>query len=82
MVGGTAGAAIYEGLRHLHEFQAGTTMVVIVCDAGEKYLDTIFDTDWLQKNHLYSEVMERQVSRMLRAYGDSRAIANSFEVAG
>ncbi|WP_246816263.1 MULTISPECIES: PLP-dependent cysteine synthase family protein [unclassified Corynebacterium] len=82
MVGGTAGAAIYEGLRHLHEFQAGTTMVVIVCDAGEKYLDTIFDTDWLQKNHLYSEVMERQVSRMLRAYGDSRAIASSFEVAG
>ncbi|MDO5030860.1 MAG: cysteine synthase family protein [Corynebacterium sp.] len=81
LVGGTAGAAIYEGLRRLQELPTGTTMVVIVCDAGEKYLDTIFNTEWLRNNHVYSEIMERQVSRILRAYGDSHSIVKPVEVA-
>lgn len=81
LVGGTAGAAVYEALRRLQEYPAGTTMVAIVCDAGEKYLDTVFNSEWLKSNQLYSEVMERQVSRMLKAYGDSHAIASPSEVA-
>lgn len=75
LVGGTAGAAIYEGLRHLQDYPAQTTMVVVICDAGEKYLDTIFNDSWLQENHLHSETMEHQVYRFLSAYRDSHAIA-------
>lgn len=36
MLGGTLGAAIYEALRQLPSFPAGTTMVVIACDAGHQ----------------------------------------------
>lgn len=77
MVGGTAGAAIYQGLRQLQHYPPQTTMVVIVCDAGEKYLDTIFNQPWLEKHHLYSEVMERQVSNLLQAYQDSHAFVDT-----
>lgn len=81
MVGGTAGAAVYEGLRHLQDYPAHTTMVVIVCDAGEKYLDTIFNDSWMQTQQLHSELMERRVMGMFEAYRDSHAIARAGVVA-
>ncbi|WP_368665378.1 pyridoxal-phosphate dependent enzyme [Corynebacterium kroppenstedtii] len=74
MVGGTAGAAVYEGLRHLQDYPPHITMVVIVCDAGEKYLDTIFNDASLQTNQLHSELVERHVVGMFDAYRDSHFI--------
>ncbi|WP_406604887.1 PLP-dependent cysteine synthase family protein [Corynebacterium kroppenstedtii] len=76
MLGGTSGAAIYEALRQLPSFPAGTTMVVIACDAGEKYQNTIFDDRWMIANKLLSDIAEHQVSGMLRAFDDSIALSN------
>ena len=74
MVGGTAGAAIHEGLQTLQTCAANSTVVVLVCDAGEKYLDTVFNDAWLDSHGLRSEIAERHVENMLRAYRDSRSL--------
>lgn len=56
-------------------------MVVIVCDAGEKYLDTIFNDASLQTNQLHSELVERHVVGMFDAYRDSHFITRPGVVA-
>ncbi|BEK98397.1 PLP-dependent cysteine synthase family protein [Nocardia seriolae] len=75
LVGGTAGAAIHLALRRLVHVPAASTVVVLVCDAGEKYLDTVYDDDWLLERDLYDEAATQRVLRMLRAYDESVRLA-------
>ncbi|MCG7268190.1 PLP-dependent cysteine synthase family protein [Corynebacterium sp. ACRQJ] len=79
MVGGTAGAAVHEGLQTLQTCAANSTVVVLVCDAGEKYLDTVFNDAWLDSHGLRSEIAERHVENMLRAYRDSRSLCTGCQ---
>lgn len=75
LIGGTAGAAIHLALRRLVHVPAGSTVVVLVCDAGEKYLDTVYDDDWLLARNLYDEATTQRVLRLLRAYDESVQLA-------
>ena len=75
LVGGTAGAAVSVALRRLATFPAGSTVVVLVCDAGEKYLDTIYDNDWLRARELLDDAAHQRLHRLLNAYSDSVRIA-------
>ena len=55
---------------------AGSTVVVLCCDAGEKYLDTIYDDDWLRARDLLeprgrTNVLHRLLGNALRV--DPRA---------
>ncbi|MEV5650656.1 cysteine synthase family protein [Nocardia sp. NPDC052254] len=75
LIGGTAGAAVSLALRRLAVVAAGSTMVVLVCDAGEKYLDSIYDDDWLRDRRLLDEAAHRRLHRLLNAYADSVGIA-------
>jgi cystathionine beta-synthase len=68
LVGGSAGGTIYTALRRLHTFPSGSTVVTIVCDGGEKYLDTIFDNDWMRHHELLNPAKERGVARLLDRY--------------
>jgi cystathionine beta-synthase len=75
LVGGTAGAAIYVALKRLALVEPDSTMVVLVCDAGEKYLDTIFNDDWLMERQLLSETAHQRVHRLFDAYLESIRLA-------
>ncbi|MBB5916212.1 cystathionine beta-synthase [Nocardia transvalensis] len=75
LVGGTAGAAVNVALKRLTLVPAGSTVVVLVCDAGEKYLDSIYDDDWLRARDLLDEAAHRRTQRLLDAYADSVGIA-------
>ncbi|MEU8900018.1 cysteine synthase family protein [Nocardia sp. NPDC048505] len=75
LIGGTAGAAVFAALRRLVHRPAGSTTVVLVCDAGEKYLDTVYDTEWLRARGLYSEAAQRRVLGMFEAYDASVRLA-------
>lgn len=75
VVGGTTGAAIYIALRQLVSYPAGSTVVVLCSDAGEKYLDTVFDDDWLRAHGVFDELAQRRVDRWLHTYADSVRIA-------
>lgn len=68
MLGGSAGGSVYAGLIRLDEFPAGSTVVTIVCDGGEKYLDTVFDDDWMAERDLLDTAAEGEVHALLTRY--------------
>ncbi|WP_280267257.1 PLP-dependent cysteine synthase family protein [Nocardia wallacei] len=75
LVGGTAGAAIHVALRRLLRLRPGSTAVVLVCDAGEKYLDSVYDDDWLLERGLLDHLAHQRTKRLLTAYDDSVRLA-------
>jgi cystathionine beta-synthase len=40
-------------------------MVALVCDGGEKYLDTVFDDEWMTRYALLDDGTELEVDEML-----------------
>ncbi|CAM4444917.1 cysteine synthase family protein [Nocardia ninae] len=75
LVGGTGGAAIHVALRRLVHVPAGSTVIVLVCDAGEKYLDTVYDDDWLRERGLLDRAAQQRIIRLCRAYDESVRLA-------
>jgi cystathionine beta-synthase len=54
MVGGSAGSVVITALKFLSD-NPGRTAVAILADAGEKYLGTIFNEDWIAQRHLHDD---------------------------
>ncbi|MDQ0137667.1 cystathionine beta-synthase [Neorhizobium galegae] len=67
--------AIYVALRRLPLLEPGSTIVVLVCDAGEKYLDTVYN-DWLEARQLLSTPAHRRIERIFESYRDSVRMAD------
>ncbi|HET9253698.1 MAG TPA: cysteine synthase family protein [Pseudonocardiaceae bacterium] len=65
LVGGSTGGAVYVALRRLDALPADSTVITLVADAGEKYLDTVFNDGWLRKRDLLDPQAEGQVERLL-----------------
>ncbi|MBU3067493.1 cysteine synthase family protein [Nocardia sp. NEAU-G5] len=68
LIGGSAGGSVHAALTRLEEFPAASTVVTIVCDGGEKYLDTIFDDDWMSDRDLLDQATELEVLALLDRY--------------
>lgn len=75
MLGGSVGGAIYAALQRLSSIPAGSTVVTIVCDGGEKYLDTIFDDEWMRAKNVFAPDAEAAVHQLLDDYGSAPARA-------
>lgn len=65
LVGGSAGGVVLEALRRLPRLPPGSTAVALVCDGGEKYLDTVFDDRWMRAHDLLDPDAERAVEELL-----------------
>lgn len=52
LIGGTGAGAVHVALDELDSLPDQSTVVVCIPDAGEKYLDTIFDDAWLREHDL------------------------------
>ncbi|RDU97489.1 cysteine synthase family protein [Trinickia dinghuensis] len=61
LVGGSAGGVIWCALKMLDALPADSTLVVLVCDGGEKYLDTVFDDDWMRERDLLDGAVAREL---------------------
>ncbi|MFF0545420.1 PLP-dependent cysteine synthase family protein [Nocardia thailandica] len=68
LLGGSAGGSVFGALQRLEEFPAGSTVVTIVCDGGEKYLDTVFDDEWMGARELLDPITEAEVGVLLDRY--------------
>ncbi len=68
LLGGSAGGSVHAALRLLEDFPPGSTVVTIVCDGGEKYLDTVFDDDWMNDRDLLDSTAEQTVTALLTRY--------------
>jgi cystathionine beta-synthase len=65
LVGGSAGGVVYEALRELARAQEPSTTVALICDAGEKYLDSVFDDDWMRERELLDTEAEDEIAALL-----------------
>jgi len=64
LVGGSAGGVIYKTLLYAKTAPNSTT-VALVCDGGEKYLDTIFNDDWMAANDLCGPEVSEELNCLL-----------------
>ncbi|MFB6981695.1 cysteine synthase family protein [Streptomyces scopuliridis] len=65
LIGGSAGGVVHEALTRLSTLPPGTTMVALVNDGGEKYLDTVFNDDWMHARGLLDPAAEREIDELL-----------------
>ncbi|NLU79189.1 cysteine synthase family protein [Micromonospora sp. HNM0581] len=73
LVGGSAGGVVYKALERAQRVGPETTIVALVCDGGEKYLDTVFNDEWMAANGLYDAQVVDRLASMLRRTGTERA---------
>lgn len=77
LVGGSAGGAIYHAL-YAAKRNPSASVVCLVCDGGEKYLDTIFNDDWLIQRDLACGEIEAELAALVLPAGD---VAEAAEAA-
>ncbi|WP_375372679.1 MULTISPECIES: PLP-dependent cysteine synthase family protein [unclassified Mycolicibacterium] len=65
LVGGSAGGVIYRAVQRARTLAADTTLVVLVCDGGEKYLDTVFNDDWMAAHHLRDPRIAEELHQLI-----------------
>ncbi len=65
LIGGSAGGVVYEALHRLPSLPPDTTMVALVNDGGEKYMDTVFDDDRMHRRNLIDPAVEREIDETL-----------------
>jgi cystathionine beta-synthase len=69
MIGGSTGGALHLALQRLATLPADSTVVALVSDAGEKYLDTVFDDGWMRERDLLDPMAEQRVQNLLLGHG-------------
>ncbi len=50
LAGGSSGAVISALLKYAHHLPPNSTCALILCDRGERYLDTIYNEEWVLNN--------------------------------
>ncbi|MGJ3262264.1 MAG: pyridoxal-phosphate dependent enzyme [Salinarimonas sp.] len=65
LIGGSAGGVVYAAAERLSRLHGRGLMVAIVGDGGERYLDTVFDDDWMSARGLLSTTVETDLATVL-----------------
>ncbi|MGY5076142.1 cysteine synthase family protein [Streptomyces nigrescens] len=65
LIGGSAGGVVHVALSRLASLPPGTTMVALINDGGEKYLDTVFNDEWMRARGLLAPTTEREIEELL-----------------
>lgn len=65
LVGGSAGGVIYHALQCISQAPPRSVAVALVCDGGEKYLDTVFDDEWMRAHDLLDASVDQEVAWLL-----------------
>ncbi len=50
LAGGSSGAVVSAVCKRMPTFPSGASIAMIFCDRGERYLDTIYSDDWVERN--------------------------------
>lgn len=64
-VGGAAGGIIYKAIEVIREQMDTGMLVAIIADGGEKYLDTVFNDEWMSNRELIDLDIEEQIKNLL-----------------
>ena len=66
LIGGAAGGVVHVALQVMAERKSGGVAVALLADGGEKYLDTVFDDAWMDRNGLLEPAIERKLLEWVR----------------
>ncbi len=78
--GGSTGTAVYGALEVAKELGPGKTVVVIICDSGDRYLSKCYDDDWMKDmGYLGPEQLLGTVREVLRFKGGEVQFAKPDE---
>ncbi|WP_445116223.1 PLP-dependent cysteine synthase family protein [Acinetobacter sp. WZC-1] len=64
-VGGSAGGVIYQALQLSKSVPQGSTIVILVCDGGEKYVHTVFNDQWMKNKNLLDQQITEELNELL-----------------
>ncbi|MFJ4188384.1 cysteine synthase family protein [Kitasatospora sp. NPDC089509] len=65
LIGGSAGGVVYEALERLPRLAPDAVMVAFINDGGEKYMDTVFNDDWMDARSLVDPAVEAGIDETL-----------------
>ena len=65
LIGGSAGGVIYKALEDINKKSGSGTAVILLCDGGEKYLNNVFNDDWMNQNNLFNEKVTKQLEQWI-----------------
>ncbi|MGW4854377.1 cysteine synthase family protein [Streptomyces sp. NPDC004288] len=65
LIGGSAGGVVHEALARLPHLAPDSVMVAFINDGGEKYMDTVFNDEWMTARALLDPAVEAEVEETL-----------------
>lgn len=65
LIGGSAGGVLFKALEDINKKNGSGNAVVLLCDGGEKYLNNIFNDDFMIKNELIDLGVEDKLDNWL-----------------
>ena len=76
LLGASTGAIVAAGLRLAATLGPGSRVLMVNPDRGDRYLETVYDAEWLAKNHfpiLRGDALERSIMSLEALHFDKRA---------
>ena len=65
LIGGSAGGVLYKALEDINKKDGKGNAVILLCDGGEKYLNNIFNDEWMKKNNLIDNSVEKNIDNWI-----------------
>ncbi len=65
LIGGSSGGVLYKALQQISTNEGRGTAVILLCDGGERYLDTVYNDEWMINHHLIDETVSDNLFKWL-----------------
>lgn len=66
LIGGSGGGVLYKALEDINTKKGSGTAVILLCDGGEKYLDNVFNDEWMRTNNMFDSSVDKSLNDWLR----------------
>ncbi len=65
LIGGSSGGVIFKALQDINKKSGKGVAVILLCDGGEKYINSIFNDEWMQNHNLIDTNIEKILEELL-----------------
>lgn len=65
LIGGSAGGVLFKALEDINNKVGTGNAVILLCDGGEKYLNNVFNHEWMEKNQLIDQEVEEKLIKWI-----------------
>lgn len=65
LIGGSAGGVLFKALEDINKKEGSGNAVLLLCDGGEKYLNNIFNDEWMIENNLIDTSIDKKLDEWI-----------------